>query len=185
MTDETSDTNDLAEKVEQLENELSETRAQLEEQQSTIQRMMPSRRDVVKGGAVAGGAGLMGLLFGSSASASTGSAGQIGTQSDRPDVYADVVNTDNLAITPLDTVTRSIPSGGSDTYQFADNIKGADIDGDNVLVTVTPINPDNNFTADWTLGYNSAFDRLEVTVTDSSDAGGADVRIAAWYIGTA
>jgi hypothetical protein len=58
--------------------------------------MLPSRRQALKGAGLLAGGGLLGGL-GGSAAASTGTAGQVGTQSDRPDVFADTVNTVDLS----------------------------------------------------------------------------------------
>jgi len=71
----------------------SELHERVEQLESTVAKMMPSRRDALKLGA-AGIAGAAGLSATSqSAAASTGSAGQIGDSSNRPDVFADEINT--------------------------------------------------------------------------------------------
>jgi len=65
--------------------------------ESTVQRMMPNRRDALKLGA-AGLAGAAGLGATSQpAAASTGSAGTIGSNSDRPDLFADQVDANTLS----------------------------------------------------------------------------------------
>jgi len=69
----------------------------VEKLESTVAKMMPSRRDALKLGA-AGIAGAAGLSATSqSAEASTGSAGTIGSSSDRPDVFADTVDANQLS----------------------------------------------------------------------------------------
>jgi len=64
--------------------------------ESTVAKLMPSRRDALRMGAagIAGAAGLSATT--QTADASTGSAGQIGDPNNRPDVFADTVDTNNL-----------------------------------------------------------------------------------------
>jgi hypothetical protein len=94
MTDDNTDdatAADLRERVDDLE-------AQLDQQQQTIQQMLPSRRSLLK----AGGAGAAALLLGSAASGSASAAtGTIGSTSQRFNFYGDtvdanVVDTDEL-----------------------------------------------------------------------------------------
>jgi hypothetical protein len=89
--------------------ELHERVQQLE---STVAKMMPSRRDALRMGAVgiAGAAGLGAAT--QPADASTGSAGTIGSTSDRPDLLAD------------DVGPRSIASD----YLYAGEFSGSDPD---------------------------------------------------------
>jgi len=89
MTNEKTDNTDEPTKA-----ELHERVEQLE---STVEKLMPSRRDALRMGA-AGLAGAAGLGAASqSADASTGSAGTIGSTSDRPDLLADDVETRSIA----------------------------------------------------------------------------------------
>jgi len=75
----------------------AELHDRVEKLESTVAKMMPSRRDALKLGA-AGIVGAAGLSATSqSAAASTGSAGQIGDSSNRPDIFADSVNANSLA----------------------------------------------------------------------------------------
>jgi len=98
--------------------ELHERVQQLE---STVEKLMPSRRDALKLGAagIAGAAGVAGAS--GSAAASTGSAGQIGDSSNRPDVFADTVDANQLS---------GVSTGG--VYQEDSNspfqANGSDID---------------------------------------------------------
>jgi hypothetical protein len=80
-TDEPSKT-ELHERVEQLE--------------STVEKMMPSRRDALKLGAagITGAAGLSATT--QPAAASTGSAGDIGDPNNRPDLFADEIDANQL-----------------------------------------------------------------------------------------
>jgi len=76
------------------------TKAELHERvqqlESTVAKMMPSRRDALKLGA-AGIAGAAGLSAASqSADAATGSAGQIGDPNNRPDLFADEVDANTV-----------------------------------------------------------------------------------------
>jgi hypothetical protein len=76
---------ELIEKVEQLESEQQTLKSQLK-------RMLPSRRDALKAGAAATvGIGALGVASDSAESA-TGIAGTIGSASDRPDIFADEID---------------------------------------------------------------------------------------------
>jgi len=77
------------------------TKAELHERvqqlESTVAKMMPSRRDALKLGA-AGIAGAAGLgATSQSAEASTGSAGTIGSSGSRPDLFADDIDANSLS----------------------------------------------------------------------------------------
>jgi len=89
--------------------------------ESLIERMLPSRRGVLGGlAAVLGGT----YLGSQSVESSTGSAGQIGTTSDRPDIFADTLDFNSAAgsgfdvtgeidgqqITPAQTGTSTNPT---------------------------------------------------------------------------
>jgi len=64
--------------------------------ESTVEKLMPSRRDALRMG-VAGLAGAAGLGAATQpADASTGSAGDIGDPSNRPDLFADTVDANEL-----------------------------------------------------------------------------------------
>jgi len=105
MTDE-PDRQDLEDRVDQLE--------------STISKMLPSRRDTLKlgGAALVGGAAMSG-----SASAGTQQAGTIGTANDPVDVEsedinnADTINTQNI-----------LPKNIGNGYHYAAAFDGADAD---------------------------------------------------------
>jgi len=73
-----------------------ELHERVEQLESTVEKMMPSRRDALKLGAagIAGAAGVAGAS--GSAEASTGSAGTIGSTSDRPDAFLDEANVNQL-----------------------------------------------------------------------------------------
>jgi len=103
-TDTNTDTTDEPSKA-----ELHDRVKQLE---STVEKLMPSRRDALKFGAagIAGAAGLGAAT--QPAEASTGSAGVIGSTSDRPDLIAD------------DVAPRSI----ADDYLYAGEFSGSDPD---------------------------------------------------------
>jgi len=74
----------------------AELHERVEQLESTVEKLMPSRRDALKLGAggIVGAAGLSATT--QPAAASTGSAGQIGDSSNRPDIFADTVDTNNL-----------------------------------------------------------------------------------------
>jgi len=91
----------------------AELHDRVEKLESTVAKMMPSRRDALKLGA-AGIAGAAGLGAASqSAEASTGSAGTIGSSGSRPDLLAD------------DVGPRSIAGD----YLYAGEFSGGDPDG--------------------------------------------------------
>jgi len=86
---------------EKTDNTDEPTKAELHDRvrklESTVAKMMPSRRDALKLGA-AGIAGAAGLSATSqTAEASTGSAGDIGDPNNRPDVFADTVDANQLS----------------------------------------------------------------------------------------
>jgi len=67
----------------------AELHERVEQLESTVEKLMPSRRDALRMG-VAGLAGAAGVGAASeSAAASSGSAGQIGDSSNRPDLFAE------------------------------------------------------------------------------------------------
>lgn len=120
MTNETTDTTDEPSKA-----ELHDRVQQLE---STVAKMMPSRRDALRMGAagIAGAAGLSATT--QTADAATGSAGTIGSSSDRPDAFLDEANVNQL--TGVSTggdrqgcrvflsSNQSIPAGNTVKIQF-------------------------------------------------------------------
>jgi len=110
-TDTNTDTTDEPSKA-----ELHDRVQQLE---STVEKLMPSRRDALKLGAagIAGAAGLRATT--QPADASTGSAGQIGDVNNRPDVFADTVDTNSLA---------GVSTGIGDDYLSAEEFSGSDAD---------------------------------------------------------
>jgi len=106
--------------------------------ESLIERMLPSRRGVLGGlAAVLGGT----YLGSQTVESSTGSAGQIGTTSDRPDIFADTLDFNSAAgsgfdvtgeidgqqITPSQTGTSTNP-----TTVVADSVTE---DGNNVVTS--------------------------------------------------
>jgi len=96
----------------------AELHERVEQLESTVAKMMPSRRDALKLGA-AGIAGAAGLSATSQpADASTGSAGTIGSQSDRPDAFLDEANVNQLT---------GVSTGGKTTLKSGDNVKVATI----------------------------------------------------------
>jgi len=106
----------------------AELHERVEQLESTVEKLMPSRRDALKLGA-AGIVGAAGLSATSgSAAAATGSAGQIGDSNNRPDVFADTVDTNNLTgvQTGADrqgcrvflSADQSISSGNQQKIQF-------------------------------------------------------------------
>jgi len=84
----------------------AELHDRVEKLESTVEKLMPSRRDALRMGA-AGIAGAAGLGAASqSAEASTGSAGTIGSNSDRPDLVSDIVDANTVR------GTKEFPASG-------------------------------------------------------------------------
>jgi hypothetical protein len=91
----------------------AELHDRVQQLESTVAKMMPSRRDALRMGA-AGIAGAAGLGAASqSADASTGSAGAIGSSSDRPDLFADEIDANRAKV-----ITES-QSGNEGTVSFS------------------------------------------------------------------
>jgi hypothetical protein len=131
MTDDSDPTKqELLNRVEQLE--------------STVEKMLPSRREALKLGA-AGAASVGGVsLLSGGADASTGSAGQIGepSPSNRPDIFADTVDANQLTGVSTGgalTFTRAVLTSASsaDPIPFEVGATGA-FDPDNNFVSVLP-----------------------------------------------
>jgi len=123
MTNENTDNTDEPSKA-----ELHDRVQQLE---STVAKMMPSRRDALKLGA-AGIAGAAGLSATSqSAEASTGSAGDIGAPNNRPDLFADTVDTNSLTGSAgfIKTKTRAFLSTNSSANPIPFDSVSYDPDG--------------------------------------------------------
>ena len=73
-----------------------ELEQRVERLEATVEKMLPNRRQTLKGLGILGAGGLLGAA-GGSASASTGSAGQIGTDADRPTIKADDVDANSVS----------------------------------------------------------------------------------------
>jgi hypothetical protein len=123
----------------------AELHERVEQLESTVEKLMPSRRDALRMG-VAGLAGAAGLGAATQpADASTGSAGTIGSNSDRPDLIAD------------DVGPRSI----ADDYLYAGEFSGGGADArlDNALSAAskgTTIYLENaTYTSNHTIASNS------------------------------
>jgi hypothetical protein len=121
MTDDSDPTKqELLDRVEKLE--------------STVETMLPSRRDALKLGA-AGAASVGGVsLLSDSADASTGSAGQIGDAQNRPDVFADTVDLNSL---------NGVSAGGALTVTRA--FLGTPSDLGQIPFDSISFDPDSNF----------------------------------------
>jgi len=110
--------------------ELEQRVEQLEE---TVQRMMPNRRQTLKGMGLLGGGALLGGVGSRQADASTGSAGNVGSDTDRPDIYGDSVDansvsTDNVSINNLAAVVEKT------TDQSISASNDTKVDWDNELI---------------------------------------------------
>jgi len=102
--------------------------------ESTVEKLMPSRRDALKLGAagIAGAAGLSATT--QTADASTGSAGDIGDPNNRPDVFADTVDANQLS---------GVSSGGIKTKTRA--FLSSNSSADPIPLDSVSYDPDNNF----------------------------------------
>jgi len=111
MTNDNTDTTDEPTKA-----ELHDRVQQLE---STVEKLMPSRRDALKLGAVgiAGAAGLGAAT--QPADASTGSAGTIGSSGSRPDLLADEIDANTLSGSIKNQGCRVFLSSGQSISQSA------------------------------------------------------------------
>jgi len=132
MTNEKTDNTDEPSKA-----ELHDRVRKLE---STVEKLMPSRRDALRMGA-AGIAGAAGLGAASqSAEASTGSAGQIGDVNNRPDVFADTVDANQLTgvttggVTPVTHATPTSVFDGPSHGQGGGAFQGATVAPDGRVI---------------------------------------------------
>jgi len=126
MTNENTDNTDEPSKA--------ELHDRVEKLESTVAKMMPSRRDALRMGA-AGIAGAAGLSATSqSAEASTGSAGDIGAPNNRPDLFADTVDANQLT---------GVSTGGIKTKTRA--FLSTDSSVDPIPFDSVSYDPDNNF----------------------------------------
>jgi hypothetical protein len=106
----------------------------VEELESTVEKMLPSRREALKLGA-AGAASVGGVsLLSDSADASTRSAGQIGDAQNRPDVFADTVDLNSL---------NGVSAGGALTVTRA--FLGTSGSNTQVPFDLISFDPDSNF----------------------------------------
>jgi len=96
----------LAERVEQLE-------ATVEQQQSTIRKMLPGRRGVIKGVGAAIGGGLLGASATGGASGQSGPAGRQGTPENPNDMFAWDLDVANEVVTDLRMGGNDITDAGS------------------------------------------------------------------------
>jgi hypothetical protein len=181
MTDDSDPTKqELLDRVEQLE--------------STVEKMLPSRREALKLGA-AGAASVGGVsLLSDSADASTGSAGQIGDPSNRPDLFADTVDAKNFvglsagtALESTDSITTHtinlVNSGsfkavysGSSTVVIGGNVHSSgfvDIkyefaDGNTITTSKGTASGEDSSSDEYeVMGFPPAKDVVEVSVTGS------------------
>jgi len=92
----TTDNNDNTDTDNTDEPSKAELHERVNRLESTVEKLMPSRRDALKLGAagIAGAAGLSATT--QTADASTGSAGQIGEPSNRPTIFADDIDANQL-----------------------------------------------------------------------------------------
>jgi len=157
MSDENTNTDNTDEPTK------AELHDRVQQLESTVAKMMPSRRDALRMGA-AGLVGAAGLGAASqSAEASTGSAGDIGDPNNRPDLFADTVDANNVVgarqgCRVFLSSDQSISAGGSVKIQFDSE----------------SYDSDNNFdtsTHDWTCPKDGLY---MVNLQVNFDGGGND-----------
>lgn len=112
---------ELAARIEDLE-------AQVRAQQEVLQKMMPSRRAVLRGGAAAGAVGLLGFGAGQ-ATATPGDDGDTvwGSQSNRDDYWADEIDMNLGVIRYLNlgpTESKTISSGSITVSSAVTQVQG-------------------------------------------------------------
>jgi hypothetical protein len=123
----------------------SELHERVEQLESTVEKLMPSRRDALRMGA-AGIAGAVGLSATTqTADAATGSAGQIGDSSNRPDIFADDVGPRSIA---SDYLYAGEFSGGDADTRLDNALSAASSGATIYLEAVT-------YTSNHTIGTNS------------------------------
>jgi len=123
---------------EKTDNTDEPTKAELHDRvrklESTVEKLMPSRRDALRMGA-AGLAGAAGLGAASqSAEASTGSAGDIGDPNNRPDLFADEIDANQLS---------GVTTGGIETKTRV--FLSSNATADPIPFDSVSYDPDNNF----------------------------------------
>jgi len=175
MTNETTDNTDEPSKA--------ELHDRVEKLESTVAKMMPSRRDALKFGA-AGLAGAAGLSATSqSAEASTGSAGTIGSTSDRPDLLGDEIDASQLTLGPnneyrtaftdseLTDALNAASQGDHVRLGSEDFTQNRTITTDFITISGTgPMFTGSNIKGDWTLDG-------EIIIQDLSLGGTAQITI--------
>jgi len=159
----------------ELQQRIGELERRLNEQQQTINKMLPTRRQALKGAGLLAGGGLLGGL-GGSAAASTGSAGQIGTTSNRPDVYADTVSTNEIGLNV--GASEETKAYFGQVGQTETNVVADVSDGKTTLITCMLVAGANNVNDDGYYQcfgvYHDGFDSLATTQI----AGGGDISTA-------
>jgi len=125
----------------------AELHDRVQQLESTVEKLMPSRRDALKLGA-AGIAGAAGLGAASqSAEAATGSAGQIGDVNNRPDVFADdidanTVDVDRIDYADLKNDTTEVISTKNTTSNIDEVVQNTTLV--DTSATTICVRPDNN-----------------------------------------
>jgi len=112
------------EKTDNTDNTDEPTKAELHDRvqqlESTVEKLMPSRRDALRMGA-AGIAGAAGLGAASqSAEASTGAAGQIGDVNNRPDLIADEIDTNTQTFDESRIIEDTFTLADDSAISFSD-----------------------------------------------------------------
>jgi len=154
------------------------------------------RRTVLKIGAalgvgsVAGGLSARELVQEARAAAdTTDSDGNVGLPGDRVDVFAEgvdanSVSTENLSIKKARDVSNSVASGGIQTFTIdANDLSGLSL-GDSIIPMVFPNNDpgnDHGYKISETY-YDSSADSFVISVDETRDDGGGEVRLVVWQV---
>jgi len=166
----------------------AELHDRVQQLESTVAKMMPSRRDALRMGA-AGLAGAAGLGAASqTADASTGSAGTIGSSGSRPDMFTDDINTRRIG-----NIVFAEGFNGSDPESRLDNALTAVGAGDRLMLENATYTKNRNIsfagvisglggafrgvvvTGDWTFSRTTGLFHLEIGGNFTHDKGFAQV----------
>jgi hypothetical protein len=146
-------------RIRELENRVEQLESQLDDQQETVNQMLPSRRDLLKGAAGVGGAALLGSAATGSASAGSDEVGTIGTPSNLVDIEAEDINAEAVNTERIGNARHYAGTyDGSDADTRLDNALGAASDGDVVYLESTGYQASRTIsTAVRLIGTNSTF----------------------------
>jgi len=117
-----------------LRDRVAELEATVQQQQQTIQQLLPSRRRVLQAGGLVAGGGVLGALTADRASGQA--SGQVGTSSDPVDVEAYDLAVQNQLSSSIDAGGNDLTNVGSVSTDLlqSNRIENPD-DSDNIVIT--------------------------------------------------